>query len=137
MRFVIDTNIIISALLKDSISRELILELNEDLYSPDFLEIEIEEHKDTIMKKSGLDEPELDNLITLLLDDVIVVPEENYKTELDKAKEVLGDTDMKDVPFLAVAVEKNAFIWSDDEDFEEQEKVEVWKTEKMIEYFFG
>ena len=36
MKFVVDTNVLISALLKDSVSRKLLIELDEDFYSPDF-----------------------------------------------------------------------------------------------------
>lgn len=136
MKFVIDTNVLISALLKDSASRKLIIELNEDFYSPDFLEEEIEKHKETILEKSGLEKVELDNILTLLLDNILVVAEETYETELGEAKDHLQDTDVKDVPFLAVAIKKNAFIWSDDQDFEEQDSIEVWKTEDMIDHFF-
>ncbi|MFO7992357.1 MAG: PIN domain-containing protein [Thermoplasmata archaeon] len=136
MKFVVDTNVLISALLKNSVSRMLIIELNEDFYSPDFLEIEIEKHKGTILEKSGLSEVELNNILTLLLDKILVAPEETYRTELEQATEILGDTDIKDVPFLALAIKKDAYIWSDDGDFEEQDLVEVWKTKKMVEHFF-
>lgn len=79
---------------------------------------------------------ELENLLTLLLDNILVAPEETYNLELKKATEMMGDVDIKDVPFLALAIKKDAYIWSDDGDFEEQDSVEVWKTEKMVEHFF-
>ncbi len=110
--------------------------MNEDFYSPDFLEIKVKKHKGTILKKSGLKEVELDNLLTLLLDKILVAPEETYRPELEKADNILGDIDVKDVPFLALAIKKDAYIWSDDGDFEEQDSVEVWKTEDMIDHFF-
>jgi len=45
MKFVIDSNVLISALILDSVTRELILETEKELYSPDFLESKINKHK--------------------------------------------------------------------------------------------
>ncbi len=118
MSFVVDTNILISSLLVDSVTRKLIFEVNEKLYSPDFLEIELDKHKDMIREKSGLNPIELDSLLTLLMENMIVVPKEMYDRNMPKADDILGGVDKKDVPFIAVALEKGAAIWSDDKDFE-------------------
>lgn len=136
MKFVIDSNVLISALIADSVTRELILEMEEELYSPDFLESEIEKHKDLIREKSDLDSTDLDSLLTILIENIFVVAEETYEKKLKMADEAIGDIDKKDVPFLAVALEKDAMIWSDDKHFEKQDKVEVWKTEDMFSEFF-
>lgn len=136
MKFVIDSNVLISALISNNVTRELILEIDEDLYSPDFLESEIEKHKDLVKEKSGLTSTELDSLLTILMDNILVVPRETYEKKIDLAEKAMSDTDKKDVPFLAIAMEKEAAIWSDDKDFDEQNKAEVWKTEKMIAEFF-
>lgn len=136
MKFVIDSNVLISALISDSVTRELILEMEDELYSPDFLESEIEKHKDIIKKKSGLSSMELDSLLTILIENVFIAAEETYENKINIADEAIGDTDKKDVPFLALALEKDAAIWSDDKHFDDQDKVEVWKTEDMVTEFF-
>ncbi len=135
MKFVIDTNVLISALISDNVTRELILEMEEELYSPDFLESEMEKHKDLIKEKSGLNSTELDSLLTILIDNIFVVAEETYEEEITVADEAIGDTDKKDVPFLAVALERDAAIWSDDKHFDDQDEVEVWKTEEIVAEF--
>ena len=136
MKFVIDPNVLISALISDSVTRELILEMEEEFYSPDFLESEIEKHKDLIQEKSDLSSTELDSLLTILIENIFVAAEETYENKINIADEAIGDTDKKDVPFLALALEKDAAIWSDDRHFEDQDKVEVWKTEDMVTEFF-
>ena len=136
MKFVIDSNLLISALISDSVTRELILEMEEEFYSPDFLESEIEKHKDLIQEKSDLSSTELDSLLTILIENIFVAAEETYENKINIADEAIGDTDKKDVPFLALALEKDAAIWSDDRHFEDQDKVEVWKTEDMVTEFF-
>jgi len=135
MSFVVDTNILISSLLVDSVTRKLIFEVNEKLYSPDFLEIELDKHKDMIQEKSELNSIELDSLLTLLMENIIVVPKEMYDKNMPKADDILGGVDKKDVPFIAVALEKGAVIWSDDKDFEKQDVVDVWKTSRMVAEF--
>lgn len=135
MSFVVDTNILISSLLVDSVTRKLIFEVDEKLYSPDFLEIELDNHKDMIREKSGLNPIELDSLLTLLMQNIIVVPKEIYDKNMSKADEILGGVDKKDVPFIAVALEKGAVIWSDDKDFEKQDVVDLWKTSRMVAEF--
>ncbi len=136
MKFVIDSNVLISALISDSITREMILEMDVELYSPDFLESEIKKHKDLIKEKSSLSSTELDSLLTILLENIFVAAEEIYKDKINMADEAIGDIDKKDVPFLAVALEIDAAIWSDDKHFEEQDKIEVWKTKDMVDKFF-
>ena len=110
MKFVIDSNVLISALISDSITRELILEMEEELYSPDFLESEIEKHKDLIQKKSDLSSMELDCLLTILIENIFVVAEETYEEKINIDDEAIGDIDRKGVPFLAVTLEKDAMF---------------------------
>lgn len=52
MELVIDTNIVFSAIVKNSVSRFLLLNPNLILYSPEGLISEIEEHKEEIREKS-------------------------------------------------------------------------------------
>lgn len=128
MRLVVDTNVIISALIRDGYTRHLVLESGHDLLSPDFLKTEIDRHRDLIMEKSGMSRAELDILLNLLLEEVDVVPLESYEGCLEDAREIMGGIDIKDVPFLALAMEKECGIWSDDTDFREQKQVPVLTT---------
>jgi predicted nucleic acid-binding protein len=53
MKFVIDTNILFSALLRNSITRKIILSDVFDLYVPEYLYDEIARHDDLILEKSN------------------------------------------------------------------------------------
>ncbi|NIQ07589.1 MAG: hypothetical protein GWO20_18295 [Candidatus Korarchaeota archaeon] len=46
----------------------------------------------------------------------------------------MGGVDVKDVPFLALAMAKNVQIWSDDRDFQQQERITVLSTKDVIEH---
>jgi len=38
---------------------------------------------------------------------------------------------------IALGLQINADIWTDDEDFEEQHKVDVWKTHELVDHLDG
>ena len=54
MKLVIDANVVISALIADSKTRELIVTLDPDLLTPAFVHDEIENYEDLIVEKSGM-----------------------------------------------------------------------------------
>lgn len=106
MRLAIDTNVPISALVADSKTRELILESYHELYSPDYLKIEVQKHEDESIEKSGLTDSHFKSLWALLFEEIEVVPRGEYCGELEKSKGIMEDIDVKDAPFLARALEK-------------------------------
>lgn len=68
MRLVVDTSILISALLKDSVTREILLLSTIEFLIPEYAFEEFEKHKDNISKRSGLNIEEIDILMTLLME---------------------------------------------------------------------
>ena len=76
MNIVIDTNIFISALIKDGMTRNLIISSKDSLLIPEFEFDEIEKHKKEILEKSKLSESELNNLFSNLLKYVAVIETE-------------------------------------------------------------
>jgi len=77
MNIVIDTNIFISALIKDGITRDLIINSQDDLLFPEFEFVEIKKHKKEILKKSGLKKEEIDILFQKLLKYVKIIQTED------------------------------------------------------------
>lgn len=51
MKLVIDTNRIIAALIKNSVSREIIFDEQFDFIAPDYSLVEIRNHQNEIIKK--------------------------------------------------------------------------------------
>lgn len=87
MNIVIDTNIFISALIKDSKTREIIFKTNLNLLFPEFEFQEIFNHTDEILKKSKLKESELHSVLLGLLRKVKIIRVDKiikYKKEADK-----------------------------------------------------
>lgn len=66
MKVVVDTNILISALIKDSTARKLIVESNWKFYYPETSFHEIRKHKSLVLKKSGIDEEGYAKILNVL-----------------------------------------------------------------------
>ena len=135
MRLVVDTSVIISALMKDSVSRRLMLLPKFELFTPEFVHIEIENHSGKIMKYTGLPENEFSLLLNSLLSTVMVIPTDEFKEEISRAYGIMKDIDPNDTAFLALALSLDCDgIWTNDADFEKQKAVKVWKTEYLKRY---
>lgn len=130
MKTVLDTNILISALIRDSATRRFIVETNESLAYPESGIREIQKHKEFILEKSGLSEEEFESVFDILLDYIELIPDDVLEKTIEEAKEIMLEIDEKDVIFLATALALgDAVIWSDDKDFKRQSRVPV-KTSK-------
>jgi predicted nucleic acid-binding protein len=134
MNIVIDTNIFISALIKDSLTREIIVNLDNNFLFPEFELQEIYKYKDEIIKKSGYSEIEFIRLVTLLLNHMKIVSYEEICNYNNEAWEIMSKIDQEDFIFIATALAFDAMIWSDDKHFKMQDRVKYLTTEEMKNY---
>ena len=135
MRIIVDANIIISALIRDSATRRILLHPRFDFYAPEYIMEEIERHKDLISKKAGLSIQGVDTLISLMFDNIKAVGPALYKDNISKAHGLIGAYDENDVPFVALALSiPNSGIWTNDNHFSKQDRIRIWKTEDLIEF---
>jgi predicted nucleic acid-binding protein len=137
MIFVIDTNILISALIRDSTTRKIIVKSEWEFYYPEKSFHEVRKYKNLVLEKSGMDEQEYTEMLNYLLKHIKLVPEELIQQKLEKANKLFGKIDPDDVVFLAIALSlDNSKIWSDDSHFEKQDEVKVFKTKDMVKLFY-
>ena len=136
MRFIIDTNILLSALIKDSTTRKVIVKSGWDFYYPEMSFHEVRKYKELVLKKSGMSEKDYNKLLECILEHVNIVPDERIINELEEAKSVIAHIDPDDVVFVATKLSiSDSTIWSDDSDFDKQDKVKVLKSEQVIKLF--
>jgi predicted nucleic acid-binding protein len=135
MKQVIDANVAISALIADSKTRELIVTLEPDLLTPEFVYDEIDNYEELIVEKSGMEPDRVEQFIDLLFQYIDVVPADDFYPAIDRADDAIGDTDPDDVLYLACAIASDAAMWSDDSDFDEQNLVEAYSTNDVIDSF--
>jgi predicted nucleic acid-binding protein len=130
---VLDANVFVSALLKDSETRRILISSDDVFLFPEIILEEIEKNRDELLKKSGLANEEFDGLINRLLNYVSVIPSDVLLPYRDEAYKVIGEIDSKDVPYIAAALAfEVSVIWSNDRHFEKQTRIKVLKTKDMI-----
>jgi len=132
MDIVADANVIFSSLIKGGKTAELLLSFSLNLFTPEFVIEEIEEHKEEIFKK-GISEDELSSTIGLLKEIIRIIPKEDFLDKLEEAKNISSDID--DVTYFALALKLNCPIWSNDKRLKEQNIVKVYSTVDLIEKF--
>jgi len=135
MELVVDANVVISALIADSKTRELIVTLEPDLITPAFVHDEIESYGDLIVERSGMEPRRVRQFVDLLFQYIEVVPVADLHTHIGEADEAISETDPDDVLYVACALARDAAIWSDDSDFEERHVVDVYATSDVVDSF--
>lgn len=134
MRVILDSNILFSALIKDSITRRLILEYKGYFLFPEFIFEEMEKHKGELLTKSAMDKEDFDELLSMILQKVVIIPNERLLPYRLEALEIVKDIDINDVIFMACAIAyPGSIIWSDDKNLKRQTKVTVKSTKDIIQ----
>lgn len=132
MRLVVDANVLISALIRDGKSREIILSDVFELVCPEYLGDEIYRHREYIARKSGLTPDEVSLLFNLLLRRIKSVPEISYKDEWEQDGTIIK-SDPDDVPYVACFLAlKCDGIWTNDTHFSEGRGLIVYKTDALL-----
>lgn len=114
---VVDTNILFSSLRAKSAKLRQVLE-REDcrFYTPNFLMVEIFKHKERILQKSKAAEDEVYEILYKTLHKINFVNEETISLgNFIEAYKLCADIDEKDTPFVALALELEAELWTKDE----------------------
>lgn len=133
MKIVIDTNAIISSLIRDGVSRKIIFNDFFDFITPEYTLIEINNHKSEIIKKINCSEAEFDILVSFIFENIQIISSQEYENYFEVAKDLISDID--DVVFISLALSSKADgIWSDDSHFFEQEQIKIFRTKEMVEF---
>ncbi len=135
MILILNTSILISSLIKDSVTRQILLLPSMKFYLPEYAFEEIEAHKMKISRLSRLSTDEIDILLNLLLENISIIPGQTIQPYLSEAEVMIGRIDPNDIPFLALALAtENDGIWSNDRHFEAIKQIKIWKTSDLLKY---
>lgn len=117
-KIVVDTNIVFSAILNPSskIARIILGSKNYfQLYTCDFLKIELFHHREKILKYAKLSTQELQELEFLLFKNINFINENILPKELIlKTEKLLRNVDVNDTPFVALTIHLDAKLWTGD-----------------------
>lgn len=103
--YVVDANVLFSALISSKTTYYTFFSKHEVL-TTDFLFIELEKYRKTILKKSKLTEQELFEFSVLLFKHITVIPSLSLSQKsLEEAYDWCGDIDSKDVLYVALTIQ--------------------------------
>lgn len=135
MRLIVDSNRIIAGLIRASATRKIILHPHLEFFAPDHLLVEINNHRELIVKKSKLSSDDLKIVLEMLLERINIVPKAETDKKKQEAKKIIGDVDPDDVPFIALALTiPNDGVWTEDKHFISQRTIKVWSTADLLQF---
>jgi predicted nucleic acid-binding protein len=118
LKVVVDTNIVFSAILNiDSRIGRILLFSGKlyGFYSCEFLKYEIAKHKSKIIKITNYSEDEYAKIEFLVTRNIHFINDQLIEENLLRdAKSLLENIDKDDAPFLALANQLNAKLWTGD-----------------------
>ena len=118
MKVIVDTNIIFSALLKEDNKYANILiknDFNHDFYAVYFTIVELFKHKEKIKKYSKLSDEDVLEVLYELLKHINIINDHIISIPAWKqAMHLVHDIDIKDLPNVALTIELDAKLWTND-----------------------
>lgn len=132
MQLVTDTNILVAALLKKGETRKLLFSKKFELFAPDNISAEILNHKEEFRQKGSMAEKEFQTALELILENVLIVPIEEYVSFKQKALSLAPKGHKNDWPFLALALKLSSPLWSNDIALKKQTKVKIHTTTELL-----
>ncbi|MBU0460016.1 MAG: PIN domain-containing protein [Nanoarchaeota archaeon] len=133
MQVVIDANIIIAMLIKPGKSIDIFFREELEIFAPELLFKELENNKAIIVKKSKISEKEINQLLTILKQKILIVPEDEFVRFKEKAEIICPDP--KDIVYFALALYINCAIWTNEKKLKEQGKITIYATHELINTF--
>lgn len=133
MKRIIDTNVFIAGLIKDSTVRKILTFPEFNFFVPEDAIAELKKYKSEITEKAGYTNEEFEKIYSLLLENMKLVSRKEVKFYLNRAEEIMKNIDINDSSFIAAALAINADgIWSFDKHFKEQKEIKVLDIEDLI-----
>ncbi|MCR4368755.1 MAG: PIN domain-containing protein [archaeon] len=135
MHLVVDANIVIAALVKDSTTRKLLLSEKFELAAPQFLFEELEKHVSEISKKAKVGKIELNKLILHMqkTSKITIYESGGFRGLMKEAQKI--SPDKNDSQYFALALHLNCQIWSNDKEMKNQDKVGIFNTKEILELY--
>jgi len=135
MQLVVDTNVLISALLARSKTFVIIVLGDLELFAPEYALGEIDRHKEELRERMGVSQEEFDLALNLILSHVVVINRQRYESFEAHARKICPDE--KDFPFFALALALRIPFWTNETRLKVQKEVIVYNTKEMVELIFG
>ena len=131
MDLVVDANILFAALIKNNITSELLLKREFHLYAPEFIFDEFEKYRDYLKKKTDRSDEDFDRLLDVFKRNIDLISKDDLQSYIEKAESI--SPDIKDVPYIAIALKLNIPIWSNDKALKKKlNEIKVYSTDDLF-----
>jgi len=138
MRIVIDSNVLFSALIRNSTVRRMIFEYDGLFLFPSFIFEELELHKSELVEKSGMGKQDFERLLQAILGKVEVVGKDRLLPQREEAEGLVKEIDRDDAVFIAcVLAYPGSALWSDDKRLKKIKGVSVLSTGDILDWLPG
>ena len=131
MNLVVDANILFAALIKDSISYEILVFGKFHFFTPEYIFQELVKHKEEILNKTKRSKKEFYIALGILKEKINIVPLTDLIEYLPRAQEICPDPN--DEAYFTLALKLNCAIWSNDKELKNQNKIKVYSTKDLLE----
>jgi len=130
---VVDANVLIAALLRDSTTRRLILLGGRELHAPRYLFEEVDAHWDGLCERSGLSPRVLRDALGIVRAYIVEHDLADYEDRLDEARKRLAGSDRANAPYVALSPSIAADgLWSNDRRLGSVEGIRVFRTADLL-----
>ncbi len=132
MKLIVDANILFSALIKNGKTQELLTLPIFELYAPEFIFEELEQHHEEILSKSNRTKEQFSEILRSLSKIIELIPRQEISPFMPKAEKFCPDSD--DLPYFSLSMMLDCPIWSNDKLLKEkQDIIKVYSTADLIE----
>ena len=133
MNIVLDMNVLMSAIIKDSFTRSIITKSKHRFCVPETVFKTLLKYQSLILKKTNANSKDLDSLIDNLFSYIEILPLKTFEPYIKKSEKIMGDIDIEDAVFVACALSlPNSAIWSNDKHLKKQNLVKVYNTDEIL-----
>lgn len=132
MDIVIDANIVFAMLIRSGITERILLSDKIHCYAPEYLFLEVAEHKEYILKLTKRSNEDFQRFMDVLQRKIELIPVSEFDQYISEAESLLPDKD--DAAYLAVCLATKMPLWSNDDHFAKQKSVKVFITQELIRF---
>lgn len=132
MKLVVDANIVIAALIREGATRLLLMDEGFELFSPEYMLVELEEHGQEIASKAKREKEDFEKVLEVFKSRIRFVKPEMFAIFRKYARQI--SPDKKDVEYFALAqyLGEYAALWSNDKKLKRQNSVKVYSTSDLL-----
>jgi len=132
MKLVADSNRIMAAIIRDSISREILLSDKFEFVAPEKVKEELIKYSEELIQKAHISKDDFSLLLAFIFNEIQIIPSEEIERYNKEVKGLIKDSG--DIPFLSCALATKADgIWTEDEDFFQQKKIKIFRTKDLLD----